>query len=185
MPFWKKKLNLKLKALLQFGFTEGLSPILSSLLISEARYENKKATESFFISLLDVHSAFDVVQHVILMDKALDKNIHPMFLKILTELYDRLSSKVKWIDGLSEPFKIKQRVRQGALPIGAEIHKRQLSLLYSIISCDNNKIKDVMNRQIATNYDNKKSFFSKILNILELDDLPFINFLQKNIPKKR
>ncbi|VDI38437.1 Hypothetical predicted protein [Mytilus galloprovincialis] len=39
------KLNLKSKTLLQFGFTEGLSPIMSSLLISEARYEIKKSTE--------------------------------------------------------------------------------------------------------------------------------------------
>ncbi|CAC5388978.1 unnamed protein product [Mytilus coruscus] len=72
----------------------------------------------------------------------------------------------------------------GALPIEAEIHKRQLSLLYSIVSCDNSKIKDVMNRQIATNYDNKKSFFSRILNILEIYDLPSINYLQKNLPKR-
>ncbi|CAC5422924.1 unnamed protein product [Mytilus coruscus] len=72
----------------------------------------------------------------------------------------------------------------GALPIEAEIHKGQLSLLYSIVSCDNSKIKDVMNRQIATNYDNKKSFFSRILNILEMYDLPSINYLQKNLPKR-
>ncbi|CAG2219813.1 unnamed protein product [Mytilus edulis] len=72
----------------------------------------------------------------------------------------------------------------GALPIEAEIHKRHLSLLYSIVSCDNSKIKDVMIRQIATNYDNKKSFFSRILNILEMYDLPSINYLQKNLPKR-
>ncbi|CAG2228458.1 unnamed protein product [Mytilus edulis] len=72
----------------------------------------------------------------------------------------------------------------GALPIEAEIHKRHLSLLYSILSCDNSKIKDVMIRQIATNYDNKKSFFSRILNILEMYDLPSINYLQKNLPKR-
>ncbi|CAC5411757.1 unnamed protein product [Mytilus coruscus] len=110
-----EKLNLKSKTLLQCGFTEGLSPIMSSLLISEARYEIKKSTENFFISVLDVQSAFDVVQHIILMDKALDQNIHPTYWKILTELYDGLSSKVKWMDGLSEPFKIKQGVRQGGI----------------------------------------------------------------------
>ncbi|VDI81281.1 Hypothetical predicted protein [Mytilus galloprovincialis] len=281
---------------------------MSSLLISESRYEIKKPTENFFISVLDVQSAFDVVQHIILMDKAMNQNMHPTYWKILTELYEGLTSKVKWMDGLSEPFKIKQGVRQGgilsthlykifvqdllveleqnslgyhlgdiyvgaptcaddiafisnneyelqvmlnvidryakehhykntsyqnrnnrlfkasttfnkikyieeleifhrknlrhlqslpertsnavvllllgALPIEAEIHKRHLSLLYSILSCDNSKIKDVMIRQIATNYDNKKSFFSRILNILEMYDLPSINYLQKNLPKR-
>ncbi|CAC5387799.1 unnamed protein product [Mytilus coruscus] len=110
-----EKLNLKSKTLLQFGFTEGLSPIMSSLLTSEARYEIKKSTENFFISVLDVQSAFDVVQHVILMDKAFDQNIHPTYWKILTELYAGLSSKVKSMDWLSEPFKIKQGVRQGGI----------------------------------------------------------------------
>ncbi|CAC5376761.1 unnamed protein product [Mytilus coruscus] len=110
-----EKFNLKSKTLLQFGFTEGLSPIMSSLLISEARYEIKKSTENFFISILDVQSAFDVVQHIILMDKALDQNIHPTYWKILTELYEGISSKVKWMDGLSEPFKIKRGVRQGGI----------------------------------------------------------------------
>ncbi|CAC5388916.1 unnamed protein product [Mytilus coruscus] len=110
-----EKLNLKSKTLLQCGFTEGLSPIMSSLLISEARYEIKKSTEHFFISVLDEQSAFDVVQHIILMDKALDQNIHPTYWKILTELYEGLSSKVKWMDGLSEPFKIRQGVKQGGI----------------------------------------------------------------------
>ncbi|VDI39775.1 Hypothetical predicted protein [Mytilus galloprovincialis] len=110
-----EKLNLKSETLLQFGFTEGLSPIMSSLLISESRYEIKKSTENFFISVLDVQSAFDVVQHIILMDKAIDQNMHPTYWKILTELYEGLTSKVKWMDGLSEPFKIKQGVRQGGI----------------------------------------------------------------------
>ncbi|CAC5387308.1 unnamed protein product [Mytilus coruscus] len=88
---------------------------MSSLLISEARYEIKKSTENFFISVLGVQSAFDVVQHIILMDKALDQHIHPTYWKILTELYEGLSSNVKWMDGLSEPFKIKQGVRQGGI----------------------------------------------------------------------
>ncbi|CAC5423330.1 unnamed protein product [Mytilus coruscus] len=39
---------------------EELSPIMSSLLISEARCENKKAYENVFTSVLGVQSAFDV-----------------------------------------------------------------------------------------------------------------------------
>ncbi|CAC5422923.1 unnamed protein product [Mytilus coruscus] len=65
------------------------------------------------IGKLNTKKTFDVVQHIILMDKALDQNIHPTYWKILTELYEGLSSKVKWMDVLSEPFKIKQGVRQG------------------------------------------------------------------------
>lgn len=35
------------------------------------------------------------------MDKALDQNKHPTYWKILTELYEGLSSKVTWINALS------------------------------------------------------------------------------------
>ena len=384
------KLNLKSKSDLQFGFTEGLSPIMSSLIISEARYENKKVSENFYMTILDVKSAFDVVQHDILMDKLWNQDLHPVYWKILTELYDGLSSKVKWLDGYSSPFNIKQGVRQGgilsthlykifvqdlleeleqkaigyqlgniyvgtptcaddiafisnnryemqlmlnvlnryakehhysihptktqiidcsknksnyrwtldgnivqiaesgvhlglirsennessiniqeriqtarrtryalmgsgvhgtngidpptsyqiyrtyviprliyglevlpltkgnidqlekfhrknlrqiqslpertsnsaallllgALPIEAEIHKRSLSLLFSLITCDNGKIQDILNRQVSTNFDNKKSYFSRMVDVLEMYELPSIIQLQNNIPKK-
>lgn len=47
-----ENLNLISKTLLQFGFTEGLLPIKSSLLISEAQYEIKKSTEHLFYLFL-------------------------------------------------------------------------------------------------------------------------------------
>jgi hypothetical protein len=40
----------------------------------------------------------------------------------------------------------------GALPIEAELHKRQLSLLYSILASESKKLKNLMERQLtATN----------------------------------
>ncbi|VDI21746.1 Hypothetical predicted protein [Mytilus galloprovincialis] len=109
------KLMIEPKTDLQFGFTKGLSPIMASLIISEARYEKKKGNDNFYINILDVKSAFDVVQHTILMDKMLNQEIHPIYWKILTELYSDLTTKVKWLDGISKPFQIKQGVRQGGI----------------------------------------------------------------------
>jgi hypothetical protein len=37
-----RKLKLTTMTDLQFGFTEGINPIMASLLISEAKYERKK-----------------------------------------------------------------------------------------------------------------------------------------------
>ena len=88
---------------------------MAGLLISKARYEKKLDKENFYITFLDVKSAFDVVRHEILLDKLLDQNLNPIYWKILREVYSDLSSKVKclkWLDGLSQPFSIKQRVRQ-------------------------------------------------------------------------
>jgi homoserine kinase len=55
------KLKLKSNSPLQFGFTSSLCPIMAGLLISEARYEKKLDKENFYITFLDVKSAFDVV----------------------------------------------------------------------------------------------------------------------------
>jgi LysM repeat protein len=102
------KLNLKSNSPLQFGFTSSLCPIMAGLLISEARYEKKLDKENFYITFLDVKSAFDVVRHEILVDKLLDQKLNPIYWKNLREVYSDLSSKVKWLDGLSQPFSIKQ-----------------------------------------------------------------------------
>jgi hypothetical protein len=63
----------------------------------------------------------------------------------------------------------------GAYPGEAEIHLRQLSLLYSLLSCHNGRIKEVVSRQISVNYDNTKSFFCHIRKILEIYELPKIH----------
>ena len=72
----------------------------------------------------------------------------------------------------------------GAIPIEAELHKRKLSLLYSMLASDNSKTKEIVNRQISVNYDNEDSFFCNIRYILILYDLPSITDLQANLPLK-
>lgn len=70
------------------------------------------------------------------------------------------------------------------IPIEAELHKRKLSLLYSMLASDNSKFKEIINRQISVNYDNEDSFFCSIRDILILYDLPSITDLQAHLPSK-
>ena len=51
----------------------------------------------------------------------------------------------------------------GALPIEAELHKRQLSFLYILLSAENVKLKRIIEHQLCVNFDNKGSFFYRIL----------------------
>ena len=54
---------------MQFGFTKGLSPVMSALIISEARAEVKMNNSApLFLVTLDSPKAFDVVNHVILLE---------------------------------------------------------------------------------------------------------------------
>ena len=110
-----EKLNLTNQSELQFGFTKGLSPIMSSLIITEARAEAKRTKSTLFFATLDVQSAFDVVQHTILFDKLLDRNISPTYWLIIKELYNGLTTKVKWLGSFSESFALKMGVRQGGV----------------------------------------------------------------------
>ena len=53
-----------------------------------------------------------------------------------------------------------------------------------MLSCENLKIKEIINRQICLNYDNEDSFFCSIRDILGMYDLPSIIELQNQIPTK-
>ena len=48
---------------------------------------------------------------------------------------------------------LREKVHYATESIEAELHKRKLSLLYSMLASDNSKIKEIINRQISVNYD--------------------------------
>jgi hypothetical protein len=41
-----------------------------------------------------------------------------------------------------------------------------------------------MDRQICTNYDNKQSFFCKVLELIQMYNMPSIQALKNSLPKK-
>ena len=100
---------------LQFGFTEGLSPAMAGLLISEAKAESHDNKTHIFVATLDSQKAFDVVHHTILLDKLVQTNIHDTSWLVIRDLYQDISSKVKLMGDLSDSFPIMQGVRQGGI----------------------------------------------------------------------
>ena len=89
---------------------------MSALIVSEARAEARINTNApLFLMTLDSQKAFDVVNHVILLDNLYETGIHPSLWTIVKDLYSGLSSKVKWMGEWSESFIIQQGVRQGAI----------------------------------------------------------------------
>ena len=63
----------------------------------------------------------------------------------------------------------------GALPIEAELQKRQLSLLHRVISSENQCLQDLVERQIACSFNNVRSFFYLVSKVLLKYDLPTLN----------
>ncbi|CAC5421652.1 unnamed protein product [Mytilus coruscus] len=101
---------------LQFGFTKGLSMLMASFIITEARTEVKLVTmEPLFLITVDSQKAFDVVDHIILLDALYDHTQnHPLW-SIVKNLYSGLVSRVKWKGTISDSFNIHQGVRQGGI----------------------------------------------------------------------
>ena len=87
-----KKLKLQPDSQLQFGFTEGLCPLMASVIITENKCENLQKKAPLFIATVDVQSAFDVVKHLMLFDKLIDENIPPDLWLLIKELYTGLES---------------------------------------------------------------------------------------------
>jgi hypothetical protein len=108
-----EKLNLVNESELQFEFTKGLFPLIAGLLMSEAKYEISQVQKTLFIGLFDVQSAFDVVQHIILMDKLFDQTIPLALWSIIDDMYSGLTTRVKWKGELSNTYPVLQGVRQG------------------------------------------------------------------------
>lgn len=117
---------------LQFGFTEGLSPAMASLLVSEAKAESYDKGSHLFIATLDSMKAFDVVHHAILLDKLFQENIHDTSWLVIKDLYQEISSKVKWVDGISDSFPINQGVRQGGI-LSTSLYKVYIDELLRIL----------------------------------------------------
>ena len=72
----------------------------------------------------------------------------------------------------------------GALPIEAEIHKRQFSLLYNVLTSTNETVIELADRQITVNLDNNLSYFSRVQEILQLYQLPSIDTLRDSLTTK-
>ena len=100
----------------QFGFTTVQSPIMAGLLVSEAKAEVQlSGSEGLFLATLDSQKAFNAVHHTILLEKLAQKGVHKDIWLIVKNLYEGLTSKVKWIGQCSESFPVKQGVRQGGI----------------------------------------------------------------------
>ncbi len=101
---------------LQFGFTEGLSPTMAGLVLSEAISEAKSSKQDLFVATLDSQKAFNVVSHPSLMRKLfLASDIDPETWSVLSDMQKGMSTAVRWKGYVSRPVEIRQGVRQGGV----------------------------------------------------------------------
>lgn len=97
----------------QRGFTKGTSPINTALLLTETIQEYTIQKKPLYICLLDIKAAFDVVNHKALMRRLYLDGIQKTEWKLMNSALMDAKTQVKWDGHLSEPFAVKQGVRQG------------------------------------------------------------------------
>ena len=98
---------------MQFGFTEGRSPAMASLIISEAQSESRAMGVPLIAVTEDARKAFDVVNHDKLKMKLHQRNLDPMLWLLLDDMYTGGSERFRYKGGYSEPYVINQGVKQG------------------------------------------------------------------------
>ena len=100
---------------LQICFSEGLSPGLGSLFLSEAAYDAHVRHVPLYIAPMDSQKAFDKQDHKLTLCELYAQGVGGGLWTVVSDLYEGLTSKVKWQEEISESFPVLQGVRQGGV----------------------------------------------------------------------
>ena len=100
---------------LQIGFSEGLSSGLGSLFLSEAAYDAHVRHVPLYIAPMDSQKAFDKQDHKLTLCELYAQGVGGGLWTVVSDLYEGLTSKVKWQEEISESFPVLQGVRQGGV----------------------------------------------------------------------
>ena len=100
---------------LQFGFTNGLTPLMAAVCLTEAVSESKATGKNLHVATLDTQKAFDVVSHPILMAELSETQMPNDLWMAILDLYEGMTEKIEWDGILSRPVRVQQGVGQGRI----------------------------------------------------------------------
>ncbi len=100
---------------LQFGFKQGYSADLCTGLLKLVASKYVNHGSKVFCALLDASKAFDTVDHRLLFQKLLTRNLSTPIVRFLLKWYSSQLLRIRWNDKLSEPFGVTNGVRQGGI----------------------------------------------------------------------
>jgi len=100
---------------LQFGFKAKRSTNMCSLILKEcvSYYNNNHST--VYCTMLDATKAFDRVEYCKLFRQLMLRKIPPIVIRLLLNMYVNHSTRVSWNGFLSDPFSVKNGVKQGGV----------------------------------------------------------------------
>ena len=117
---------------LQFGFTEGLSPVMASLCLTEVACEAHNEGEELVLTGLDVQKAFDTVNHVIMLQTLHQNGLPLQWWRLVDSLYTDAVEYVEWEGCKSHEYTVRQGVRQGGV-MSTHLFKIQSNRLLELL----------------------------------------------------
>ena len=99
----------------QFAYKKGFSTSMCSFLVAETiQYYRLRGSNVYMVSL-DATKAFDRVQYSKLFNILIEKEICPLVIRLILNVYLTSSAVVKWRNSISKSFSISNGVKQGAV----------------------------------------------------------------------
>ena len=99
----------------QFAYKSNFSTTMCTFMVLETIEYYKNKGSSVYISLLDSSKAFDYLKYDILFNKLLKKNLCPLVIRMLFNIYSQSKYRILWNGSVSNYFNIQNGVKQGAV----------------------------------------------------------------------
>ena len=100
---------------LQFGFKRGLSSNVAATIVKETIDYYRNRGGNVYCLALDASKAFDRVSFTQLFKCLLNRNICPLILRLLVNMYTNQKNRVQYNQSLSDFFTITNGVKQGGV----------------------------------------------------------------------
>ena len=110
----KQGFNLKTSNM-QFAYKSGHSTTIATAVLKDVINQFMSKGSDVYCCFIDASKAFDRLQHDILFKLLLERNVHPLTIRILVDSYERQTLQTNWQGATSKKFSCTNGVRQGGI----------------------------------------------------------------------